>query len=275
MNEWKKKWVVLQRTWVSKRTVEHNTLLHRVIQLDLKISTHETIHYYGFPLNYSSSISVAFLINPFYRINNYRNVNTENVSVLLLQSQHIFAFLYFRKCCFTGNLIGLKPFKLYLNLRMRFDIEQINIMFKITHGPLEFPMASFFAQRATRPRLQVPPTAMLYAPSPIRLQNSDCPILEQTAGWDGQRILGEIFQDTPGCPLSAPVPRSTHLPHLLSQPFLSAHIDHVKNSHPRDPSHHTWSFIVVFAASYANKNDMIWYNQPSGCLQICLRTYMV
>ncbi len=36
--------------------------------------------------------------------------------------------------------------------------------------------------RATRPRIQVPPTAMLYAPSPIRLHHSGCPILEQIAG---------------------------------------------------------------------------------------------
>ncbi len=36
--------------------------------------------------------------------------------------------------------------------------------------------------RATRLRIQVPPTAMLYAPSPIRLHHSGSPILEQTAG---------------------------------------------------------------------------------------------
>ncbi len=36
--------------------------------------------------------------------------------------------------------------------------------------------------RATQPRNQVPPTATLYAPSPIRLHHSGCPILEQTAG---------------------------------------------------------------------------------------------
>ncbi len=36
--------------------------------------------------------------------------------------------------------------------------------------------------RATRPRLQVPPTSMLYAPSPIRHHHSGCPILERTAG---------------------------------------------------------------------------------------------
>ncbi len=71
--------------------------------------------------------------------------------------------------------------------------------------------------RATRPRIQVPSTAMLYAPSPIRFYHSGCPILEQAAGWDSQRILGEIFQDTPGCPLAVPVPRSTHLIRLLPQ----------------------------------------------------------
>ncbi len=42
-------------------------------------------------------------------------------------------------------------------------------MFKITHGFLEFRMASTF-QHPTRKglHLQVPPTAMLYAPSPNR-----------------------------------------------------------------------------------------------------------
>ncbi len=111
--------------------------------------------------------------------------------------------------------------------------------------------------RATRPHIQVPPTAMLYAPSPIRLHRSGCPILEQIASWDSQRILGEIFQGAPACPLAVPVPRSTHLTHLLSQPILSAHIDPRKNSHPNDPSHIPSSSIVVFTASYANKNDLI------------------
>ncbi len=79
--------------------------------------------------------------------------------------------------------------------------------------------------RATRPHLQVPPTAMLYAPSPIRLHASGCPILEQTTGWYSQRILGEILQDTPRCSLAVLVPRSTHLTHFLSQPIPSTHID--------------------------------------------------
>ncbi len=65
-------------------------------------------------------------------------------------------------------------------------------------------------QRATRPRLKFSPTEMLYPVSPIRLHNSGCPILEQTAGWNSPRTLGEIFQDTSGCPLAVPVPRSTH-----------------------------------------------------------------
>ncbi len=91
--------------------------------------------------------------------------------------------------------------------------------------------------RATRPCFQVPPTAMLYAPSPIRLHHSGSSILEQTAGWGSQCIVGEIFQGTPGCPLAVPVPRSTHLIHLLPQPIPSAHIRPRKNSHPNDPSH--------------------------------------
>ncbi len=86
-------------------------------------------------------------------------------------------------------------------------------------------------QTATRPRLQVPPTAMLYAPSPIRLHDLGCPILEQTTGWDSQHIVFDIFQDTPGCPLAVPVPRSTHLTRLLSQPIPSAHINPRKKAH--------------------------------------------
>ncbi len=75
--------------------------------------------------------------------------------------------------------------------------------------------------RATRPHIQVPPTAKLYAPSPIRLHHSGCPILEQIAGWDSQRILSEIFQDTPGCPLAVPVPQSTHLRSSRKPPAMS------------------------------------------------------
>ncbi len=89
---------------------------------------------------------------------------------------------------------------------------------------LEFPVASTFAHPNRKgPSGQVPPPAMLYAPSPIRLHNSGCPILEQTAGLDSQRILDGIFQDTPGYPLAVPVPRSTHLTQLLSQTISSAH----------------------------------------------------
>ncbi len=88
-------------------------------------------------------------------------------------------------------------------------------------------------QRATRPRLQVPPTAMLYVPSPIRLRNAGCLILEQTTGWDSQRILGEMSQGTPGCPLADSVPQSTHLTHTLSQPIPSAHIDPRKKLPPK------------------------------------------
>ncbi len=77
------------------------------------------------------------------------------------------------------------------------------------------------SQRAKRPRLQVPPTEMLYVPSVIFLHHSGCPILEQTADRDSQRIRGEIFQNTPGCPLTVPVPRTTHLPTSSHNPFLS------------------------------------------------------
>ncbi len=118
---------------------------------------------------------------------------------------------------------------------------------------LEFPMVPTFAHPTrNRPRLQVPPAEMFHAPSPIRLHNLGCPILEQTAGWDSQRIISEIFQDTPGHLLAVPVPRSTHITHLLSQPVPSAHIDPRKKLTLKWPFPYTnttpWSFIVVFTA---------------------------
>ncbi len=79
-------------------------------------------------------------------------------------------------------------------------------------------------QMATPPRLQLPPTVMLYAPSPIRPHNSSCHILEQNTVPDSQRLLGEIFQNSPGCPLVAPVPRSTpNNPPSLTTQSLSTH----------------------------------------------------
>ncbi len=73
---------------------------------------------------------------------------------------------------------------------------------------------------------------MLCTSSPIRFHNSGCPILEQITFWDGQRLLGEIFQDTPGCPQAVPVPRNTHQTHLLSQPIPLAHNDPRKKLRP-------------------------------------------
>ncbi len=56
------------------------------------------------------------------------------------------------------------------------------------------------------------------------------------------------------CPRAVPVPRSTHLAHLLSQPIPSAHINLRKKTLTRMtltvyPHHPTWSFKVVFNAS--------------------------
>ncbi len=56
-------------------------------------------------------------------------------------------------------------------------------------------------------------------------------------GWDSQRILGEIFQGTHGCPLAVPVSWSNHQAHLLPQPIPSSHINPRKSSHLNDPSH--------------------------------------
>ncbi len=75
---------------------------------------------------------------------------------------------------YEAALIQLRIFSL-THRRIRGDLIA---MFKITHGLLEFPMETTFVY----PTRQVPPTAMLYAPSPIRLRHSGSPILEQTAG---------------------------------------------------------------------------------------------
>ncbi len=97
---------------------------------------------------------------------------------------------------------------------------------------------------------------MVYAPSPIRLHNLGCLILEQTTGWDNQRVLGKIFQGTPGCPLAAPVPRSNHQTHLLSHPISSAHID------PRKTIH-TQMNLPIYPATPSIRRPikMIWFDK--------------
>ncbi len=77
---------------------------------------------------------------------------------------------------YEAALKQLRPFSL-TQRRIR---GELIAMFKITHGLLEFPMKSTFVH-STRKGLQVPPTTMLYTPSPIRLYHSGCPILEQIA----------------------------------------------------------------------------------------------
>ncbi len=67
----------------------------------------------------------------------------------------------------------------------------------------------------------------------IRFHHLGTPILEQTAAGDSQRILGEILQDTPVRPLAVPVPRCTHINHILPQPIPSAHINPLKNLTPK------------------------------------------
>ncbi len=99
--------------------------------------------------------------------------------------------------------------------------------------------------------------AVANSPSPSGLI-----ILEQTAGWDSQRILGEIFQGSAGRILAVPVPRSTHLTHLLLQPIPSAHIDPRKKTalmtlpiYPHYP-------LVVYRGNYFSVDqqnyDLIW-----------------
>ncbi len=73
-------------------------------------------------------------------------------------------------------------------------------MFKITSGLLEFPMEFTFPHPTSK---GLRGHEMLYPPSPIGFHHSGCPIyrdvvpvceiLEQTADWDSQRILGEIL----------------------------------------------------------------------------------
>ncbi len=80
--------------------------------------------------------------------------------------------------------------------------------------------------RATRPRLQVPPTEVLYTPSPIC--HSGCPILEEIVNTSSVKSF-KTLMDAHWQPLFPEVP--------IPQPILSAHIDPRKNSHPNDTSH--------------------------------------
>ncbi len=115
--------------------------------------------------------------------------------------------------------------------------------------------------RTTLPRIQVTPTARLYAPSPIRLHHSGCPILEQIPGLSCQRILGEIFQGTPGCPLTAPVPQITHPTHLLTQPLPQHTTSHAKTHTPMTLPIYPHHPLVVYSSIYCSvdqKNDLIW-----------------
>ncbi len=108
---------------------------------------------------------------------------------------------------------------------------------------------TFCPQRATRPRLQVSTTEMIYVPSPIGLHHSGCTILEQPASSTSQRILGEILQDTPGCPLAVPVPRGTHLTNLRPQSIPSAHIDPRKTITAKWPfPHKPITHMAVFSS---------------------------
>ncbi len=73
--------------------------------------------------------------------------------------------------------------------------------------PHEVHLRTFNPQRATWPRLQVPPTTMMYVQSPIRLFpfrlshfGTNCQLSQLTHGG--------IFQGTHGCPMAVPVPRS-------------------------------------------------------------------
>ncbi len=105
-------------------------------------------------------------------------------------------------------------------------------MFKITHGLLEFPMASYPHPTSSTSRDVVRTFTIWVVPF-----------------WN--KLPAEIV--TPGCQLAVLVIRSTHLTHLLPQPIPSAHIDPRKKL-PNDPSHipphhPTWSIIVVFTAS--------------------------
>ncbi len=91
--------------------------------------------------------------------------------------------------------------------------------------------------RATRPRIQVPPTAMLHEPSPIRLHRPGSPFWNKLPAAIVNASSVKSFKALLNTRWQFPVPRGTHLTHLLPQPIPSAHIDSHKNSHPNDPSH--------------------------------------
>ncbi len=60
--------------------------------------------------------------------------------------------------------------------------------------------------------------------SPWSPHPSHCPTLEETVDCDSQRILGEIFQNAPGCQLAAPVsPKNPSNPAPLATHSISTH----------------------------------------------------
>ncbi len=134
---------------------------------------------------------------------------------------------------------ALKQLRLF-SLTYRRIRGDLIVMFKITHGLLELPMASTFAH-TTRKGLRGHAYKFHRQRCCTRrrqfaFKNSGCPILEKNAGCDSQRILGEIFQDTPGCSSYSPkIPSNTPPPTI--HPLT--HTCH----HPTRPS------ILVFTAS--------------------------
>ncbi len=125
---------------------------------------------------------------------------------------------------------ALKQFRLFslTHRRIRGDLIA---MFKITHGLLEFPMASTFVY-PTRQGLRGH-TFKFHQQRCCSRRRQFAFTIRAVPFWrDSQRIVGEIFQGTPGCPLAVPVHDGpTRLTHLLPQPIPSAHIDPRKNSH--------------------------------------------
>ncbi len=92
-------------------------------------------------------------------------------------------------------------------------------------------------QSATRPRLQVPPTAMLYAPSPIRLHNPGCPNLEQIAGWRVNATSVKSFKIILDAHWQSLFSEEPILPTSSDNPFPQHTSTHGKKTHPNHPSH--------------------------------------
>ncbi len=158
-----------------------------------------------------------------------------------------------RHFLYEAALIQLRLFSL-THRRIRGDLI---VMFKITHGLLEFPMASTYthptreglrghAYKFHQQRCCTRRRRFAYTIRPVPFWNKLSAEIVNASSVKSFKILpGTHCQSLfPKIPIQL---KSNHNP-------LPQHISaHVENSHPNDPSHithpPTWLYIIVFTAS--------------------------